>query len=183
MGHRNFNATVFIGGRIMINAINYENLEYCFNRTTEDVCLFSPIFNRRSGKTTSLIKLAKKHNAIYIGSNVEICKLAQKTDPSIRTLSPRQVLNHDGLYEDGTVFVIDEVDEREINSIKKRFPHIRMFGLVKWEKTPNWMTLSFTESFLDDKDSDLQNINKGFFKEYFERSMEAGRGLEIICGR
>ena len=61
-------------------------------------------------------------------------------------------------------------------------PYIRMFGLVKWEKSPNWMTLSFTESLLDDKDSDLQNKNKGFFREYFEESMASGKGLEIICG-
>lgn len=167
----------------MINAISYKNLEYCFVQTKEDVCLFSPIFNRKSGKTTNLIKLAKKYNAIYIGSNAEICKLAQKIEPSIRALSPRQALNRDGLYEIDTVFVIDEVEEREINNLKKMFPYIRMFGLVKWEKSPNWMTLSFTESLLDDKDSDLQNKNKGFFKEYFEDSMASGRGLKIICGR
>lgn len=166
----------------MINAINYKNLEYCFTQTIEDVWLFSPIFNRRSGKTTNLIKLAKKHNAIYIGSNVELCKLAQKIEPSISALSVRQALNRVDLYERDTVFVVDDVEEREANNLKKMFPHIRIFGLVKWEKSPNWMTLSFTETLLDDKDSDLQNKNSGFFKEYFEEKMASDKGLEIVLG-
>lgn len=162
----------------MINSINFEELNNIFKQDKEDTLLFAPIFNRRSGKTTNLIKLAKEHNAIYIGSNAEICKIAKKIEPSIIALSPRQALNRDGLYEIDTVFVIDEVEEREINKLKKIFPFIRMFGLVKWEKSPNWMTLYYTETLLN-KENEL-NENERHLKSIFDEHIKNGRVLDII---
>lgn len=163
----------------MINSINFIELENIFLKDNKDTLIFAPIFNRRSGKTTNLIKLAKEYNAIYIGESAEICKIAQRFEPSIKALSPRQALNRDGLYEIDTVFIIDEVKEKEIKNLKKVFPYIRMFGLVNWEKSPNWMTLCVTEKLLDE---DISKNKDGYMQRWFEESMESERGLNIIRG-
>lgn len=166
----------------MINAINYENLEYCFNQTKEDFCLFAPIFNRKSGKTTNLLKLVEKYNGIYIGASADICKLAKKNYPNIKAFSPIQALNRHGMFGENDVFIIDEVEEKEIKRLQKAFPYTRIFGLVKWEKPPNWMTLNFTEILLDDKNSDFSNKNIKFFEEFYNEKVESGRALNIIRG-
>ena len=105
----------------MINAINYENLEYCFNQTKEDIWLFAPIFNRKSGKTTNLLKLVEKYDGIYIGASADICKLAKKKSPNIKAFSPLQALNRHGMFDDNDVFIIDDVEEKKLNVCKKHF--------------------------------------------------------------
>lgn len=158
----------------MINSINFKELNNIFKQDNKDTLFFAPIFNRKSGKTTNLIKLAKEHSAIYVSSNADICKLAQRIEPSLMTFSPRQAKNRDGLFEIDTVFVIDELEEKDVKYLKELFPYVRMFGLVNWEKSPNWKTLYFTETLLNENENHL----KSMFNEY----MEKGRGLNIIRG-
>lgn len=166
----------------MINAVNYKNLEYLFKETKENVCLFAPIFNRKSGKTTSLLKLAEKNNGIYVGASADICKLAKRINPNIKAFSPTQILNRHGAFDENDVFIIDEVEEKEIERLRKAFPHTRIFGLVKWEKSPNWMTLNFTENLLDDKNSDISNKNTKLLKEFYNEKSKSGMVLKIISG-
>ena len=44
------------------------------------------------------------------------------------------------------------------------------------------MTLNFTETLLDEKNSDFSNKNIEFFKEFYNENVESGRALNIIRG-
>lgn len=164
----------------MINSINYENLERCFSQTDENVYLFAPIFNRKSGKTTRLLKLAEKHNGIYVGASAELCKVAKKNRSEVKALSPTQILNNDGLFDKDDVFIVDEVKEKEIKRLQQTFPHNRIFGLVEWEKSPNWRVLYFTETLLSKQSGEVSDKNRDLLDGFYNDKTKAKGVLETI---
>jgi len=164
----------------MINVINYDNLERCFSQTDENVYLFAPIFNRKSGKTTCLLKLAKKHNGIYVGTSAGWCNSIKKNHSDVTVLSPTQILNNDGLFDKNDVFIVDEVKEKEIKKLQQTFPHTRIFGLVDWEKSPDWRVLYFTETVLDKQSGEVSDKNRDLLDGFYNDETKTKGVLKTI---
>lgn len=155
----------------MIFSINQSNLEDLFLESKGNKKLFKEIFSRKCGKTSSITRLAQKYNGFYVGKSREVCKLAERNNPNLKTYSVNQLLNYGQIegMEFGSVLFVDEIDYDEVERIKQISPHVKIFGFVNNLRPISFHEIFLTEQYIGETDSQFSINNKKMITEIYEK--------------